>query len=82
MDKRHLRNPACRGHVTGLINTSIGEIGEIDELIDEGRTEEMHKYERIEGFLGLVLDQAGYDVVVNKKEWVHSVEEPVGTVEM
>jgi len=55
---------------------------EIEKLFDEGRVEEVDKYEQVHGWWRLILDQAGYEEVQKKKEWIAEITENRSSVEM
>jgi hypothetical protein len=49
---------------------------ELQKLWDEGRwDDEIEKYEKLAGWGDCYLDQAGYDEVKGKTEWIESVED-------
>jgi hypothetical protein len=48
---------------------------DLQKFYDEGRwDEEMDKLERTRGWMGLILDIAGYEMIVKKKEWFKSID--------
>ena len=56
---------------------------ELQKLWDEGRfDQEIDNYQRVDGWSNLLLDQAGYDTVSNKKEWISDIAKHMIDVEM
>jgi hypothetical protein len=48
---------------------------DLQRFYDEGRwDEEMDKLEKTRGWMGLILDAAGYEIVAKKKEWIESID--------
>jgi hypothetical protein len=49
---------------------------ELQKLWDEGRyDDEIGNYEKVGGWHRLILDAAGYEEVLGKKEWIRAVED-------
>jgi hypothetical protein len=46
---------------------------EMQKFFDEGRFDDVDKYQKVGGWMGAVLDAAGYDAVVKKTEWIRDV---------
>ncbi|KAF2832144.1 subtilisin-like protein [Ophiobolus disseminans] len=55
---------------------------EIEKLLDEGKFDEFDKLRKPGGWFSLILDQAGYEEVSKKKEWIAHIEPTRGSVEM
>jgi len=55
---------------------------EINKLIDEGRFDEIDKWQQVGGWWDVILDQAGYEEVAKKKDWIAYITETRGSVEM
>jgi hypothetical protein len=55
---------------------------EIKKLYDEGRFDEIDNYKKVGGWMGVILDQAGHDAVLQKKEWIRAIEQTPKAVAM
>jgi hypothetical protein len=54
---------------------------ELQELYDEGRFDDIDKYQKVGGWQDAILDAAGYDAVVKKTKWISDVTPTYKTVE-
>lgn len=53
----------------------VFSLPQFDKLYEEGRLEaEFDSFEVVRAWTGVILDQAGYEEVAAKKEWVKAIE--------